>query len=97
MKSLESQQNSSDLTLDGQTKRRLIHRIRIIQGHMRGVERMYINHLNFNDPCISDVILQTKAVRKSLVSFDKTIVRHACGRYSSLEDKINFMGRIAIN
>ena len=52
-------------------KKRALHRARIIQGQMRGLEKMVENE----DYCV-DVITQSLAIQKSLRSLNKLIVEN---------------------
>jgi len=52
-------------------KKRALHRARIIQGQMRGIEKMIEN----DDYCI-DVVTQSLAVQKSLGSLKKLLVEN---------------------
>lgn len=52
-------------------KKRALHRSRILQGQLRGLERMIENE----DYCV-DIITQSLAVQKSLRSLNKLIVEN---------------------
>ena len=52
-------------------KKRALHRSRILQGQLRGVEKMIENE----DYCV-DIITQTLAVQKSLRSLNKLLVEN---------------------
>ena len=52
-------------------KKRALHRARIMQGQMRGIEKMIEN----DDYCI-DVVTQSLAVQKSLGSLNKLLVEN---------------------
>ena len=52
-------------------KKRALHRSRIIQGQLRGVEKMIENE----DYCV-DIITQTLAIQKSLRSLNKLLVEN---------------------
>ncbi len=50
-------------------KSRVLHRIKIIQGHLRSVERM----LDRNSYCI-DIVHQSRAIQKALKQLDLLII-----------------------
>jgi DNA-binding FrmR family transcriptional regulator len=52
-------------------KKRALHRSRILQGQLRGIERMIENE----DYCV-DIITQSLAVQKSLRSLNKLLVEN---------------------
>ena len=52
-------------------KKRALHRSRIIQGQLRGIEKMVENE----EYCV-DIITQTLAVQKSLRSLNKLLVEN---------------------
>ena len=52
-------------------KRRALHRTRILEGQMRGLEKMIENE----DYCI-DIITQSLAIQKSLCSLNKLLVEN---------------------
>lgn len=52
-------------------KRRALHRTKILQGQLRGVEKMIENE----DYCM-DIITQNLAIQKSLASLNKLIVEN---------------------
>jgi CsoR family transcriptional regulator, copper-sensing transcriptional repressor len=52
-------------------KKRALHRSRILQGQLRGVEKMIDNE----DYCV-DIITQTLAIQKSLRSLNKLLVEN---------------------
>ena len=52
-------------------KKRALHRSRILQGQLRGVEKMIENE----DYCV-DIITQTLAIQKSLRSLNKLLVEN---------------------
>ena len=52
-------------------KKRALHRSRILQGQLRGVEKMIENE----DYCV-DIITQTLAIQKSLSSLNKLLVEN---------------------
>lgn len=52
-------------------KRRALHRTRILEGQLRGIERM----IESEDYCM-DIITQTLAVQKSLGSLNKLLVEN---------------------
>jgi DNA-binding FrmR family transcriptional regulator len=52
-------------------KKRALHRIRILEGQMRGLEKMVENE----DYCM-DIITQSLAIQKSLGSLNKLIVEN---------------------
>lgn len=52
-------------------KRRALHRARILQGQLRGIEKMIEN----DDYCI-DIVTQSLAVQKSLGSLNKLLVEN---------------------
>ena len=52
-------------------KRRALHRTRILEGQMRGLEKMIENE----DYCI-DIITQSLAIQKSLGSLNKLLVEN---------------------
>ena len=52
-------------------KKRALHRSKIIQGQLRGVEKMIENE----DYCV-DIITQTLAIQKSLRSLNKLLVEN---------------------
>jgi DNA-binding FrmR family transcriptional regulator len=52
-------------------KKRALHRARIIEGQLRGIERM----IEDEDYCV-DIITQTLAVQKSLRSLNKLLVEN---------------------
>ncbi len=52
-------------------KKRALHRSRILQGQLRGVEKMIENE----DYCV-DIITQTLAIQKSLRSLNKLVVEN---------------------
>jgi CsoR family transcriptional regulator, copper-sensing transcriptional repressor len=52
-------------------KKRALHRTRILEGQLRGVEKMIEN----DDYCI-DIITQSLAIQKSLGSLNKLIVEN---------------------
>ncbi|RWZ49571.1 metal-sensitive transcriptional regulator [Labedella phragmitis] len=52
-------------------KKRSLHRIRILEGQMRGLEKMVENE----DYCM-DIITQSLAIQKSLGSLNKLIVEN---------------------
>ncbi|MDM4763654.1 metal-sensitive transcriptional regulator [Galbitalea sp. SE-J8] len=52
-------------------KKRALHRTRILEGQMRGLERMIENE----DYCV-DIITQSLAVQKSLRSLNKLLVEN---------------------
>ena len=52
-------------------KKRALHRARILEGQLRGVERMIENE----DYCV-DIITQTLAIQKSLSSLNKLLVEN---------------------
>jgi CsoR family transcriptional regulator, copper-sensing transcriptional repressor len=55
----------------GNLKKRALHRSKIIQGQLRGVEKMIENE----DYCV-DIITQTLAIQKSLRSLNKLLVEN---------------------
>ncbi len=55
----------------GEHKRDLINRLRSIQGHLKGIERMVEE-----DQYCMDVLAQTRAVEKALQKLDAVILRH---------------------
>ncbi len=52
-------------------KKRLIHRLRILQGQIKGLEKM----VEDEKYCI-DILRQSKALRKSLESFDSLMLKN---------------------
>ena len=52
-------------------KKRLIHRLRIIQGQIKGLEKM----VEEEKYCI-EILRQSKALRKSLESFDALMLKN---------------------
>ena len=52
-------------------KKRALHRARILEGQLRGVEKMIEN----DDYCV-DIITQTLAIQKSLRSLNKLLVEN---------------------
>lgn len=52
-------------------KRRALHRTRILEGQMRGLEKMIDN----DDYCV-DIVTQSLAIQKSLGSLNKLIVEN---------------------
>jgi DNA-binding FrmR family transcriptional regulator len=52
-------------------KKRALHRSRILQGQLRGVEKMIENE----DYCV-DIITQTLAIQKSLRSLNKLLIEN---------------------
>lgn len=52
-------------------KKRALHRSRILEGQMRGVQRMIENE----DYCV-DIVTQTLAIQKSLRSLNKLLVEN---------------------
>ena len=52
-------------------KKRALHRSRILQGQLRGVEKM----IETEDYCV-DIITQTLAIQKSLRSLNKLLVEN---------------------
>lgn len=52
-------------------KRRALHRTKILQGQLKGIEKMIENE----DYCM-DIITQTLAIQKSLSSLNKLIVEN---------------------
>jgi len=52
-------------------KKRAMHRVRILEGQMRGLEKMIDNE----DYCI-DIITQSLAIQKSLGSLNKLLVEN---------------------
>ncbi len=52
-------------------KKRALHRARILEGQLRGVEKMIENE----DYCV-DIITQTLAIQKSLSSLNKLLVEN---------------------
>jgi DNA-binding FrmR family transcriptional regulator len=52
-------------------KKRALHRARILEGQMRGLEKMIDNE----DYCV-DIITQSLAVQKSLASLNKLLVEN---------------------
>lgn len=52
-------------------KRRALHRTRILEGQMRGLEKMIDNE----DYCV-DIVTQSLAIQKSLGSLNKLIVEN---------------------
>lgn len=52
-------------------KKRALHRARILEGQLRGVEKMIENE----DYCV-DIITQTLAIQKSLRSLNKLLVEN---------------------
>ena len=52
-------------------KKRALHRARILEGQLRGVQKMIENE----DYCV-DIITQTLAIQKSLRSLDKLLVEN---------------------
>jgi CsoR family transcriptional regulator, copper-sensing transcriptional repressor len=52
-------------------KKRALHRVRILEGQMRGLEKMIDNE----DYCV-DVITQSLAIQKSLRSLNKLLVEN---------------------
>jgi DNA-binding FrmR family transcriptional regulator len=52
-------------------KRRALHRARILEGQLRGIEKMIENE----DYCV-DIITQTLAIQKSLRSLNKLLVEN---------------------
>ena len=52
-------------------KKRALHRSRILQGQLRGVEKM----IESEDYCV-DIITQTLAIQKSLRSLNKLLVEN---------------------
>ncbi len=69
-------------------KRRALHRTKILQGQLKGIEKMIENE----DYCM-DIITQTLAIQKSLGSLNKLIVEnhlktHIADNFSSEDDKL---------
>ena len=60
-----------DSTMIDDIKKRALHRSRILQGQLRGVEKMIENE----DYCV-DIITQTLAIQKSLRSLNKLLVEN---------------------
>ncbi|QTX05093.1 metal-sensitive transcriptional regulator [Agromyces archimandritae] len=52
-------------------KKRALHRTRIIEGQLRGIEKMIENE----DYCV-DIVTQSLAVQKSLASLNKLLVEN---------------------
>lgn len=52
-------------------KKRVLHRTKIIEGQLRGIEKMIENE----DYCV-DIITQSLAVQKSLASLNKLLVEN---------------------
>jgi DNA-binding FrmR family transcriptional regulator len=52
-------------------KKRALHRTRILEGQLRGVEKM----IEAEDYCV-DIITQTLAIQKSLTSLNKLLVEN---------------------
>jgi DNA-binding FrmR family transcriptional regulator len=52
-------------------KKRALHRTRILEGQLRGVEKM----IDAEDYCV-DIITQTLAIQKSLTSLNKLLVEN---------------------
>ena len=68
-------------------KQRALHRTKILQGQLKGVEKMIENE----DYCV-DIITQSLAIQKSLASLNKLIVEnhlrtHIPEKLSSSDDK----------
>ena len=68
-------------------KQRALHRTKILQGQLKGVEKMIENE----DYCV-DIITQSLAIQKSLASLNKLIVEnhlrtHIPEKLSSADDK----------
>lgn len=68
-------------------KRRALHRTKILQGQLKGIEKMIENE----DYCM-DIITQTLAIQKSLSSLNKLIVEnhlktHVTDNLSSTDEK----------
>ena len=69
-------------------KQRALHRSKILQGQLKGIEKMITNE----DYCM-DIITQTLAIQNSLSSLNKLMVEnhlrtHISDRLSSTEDKL---------
>ena len=69
-------------------KKRAIRRTKILQGQMRGLEKMIIKE----DYCM-DILVQSLAIQKSLGSFNKLILEnhlntHIKNKFGSTNDKI---------
>ena len=52
-------------------KKRALHRSRILEGQMRGLEKM----IESEDYCM-DIIAQSRAIQKALASLDKLLVEN---------------------
>lgn len=68
-------------------KKRALHRAKILEGQMRGVQKMIENE----DYCM-DILTQSLAIQKSLASLNKLIVEnhittHITDMFSSGEEK----------
>lgn len=55
---------------DNENLQKLIHRIRIIQGHLRAIEQMISEKKNY-----ADIIHQSVAVQKALKKLDMTLIK----------------------
>lgn len=71
----------------GDIKRRALHRSKILQGQLRGLEKMIENE----DYCM-DIITQSLAAQKSLASLNKLILEnhlrtHVSDNFSSNDDQ----------
>lgn len=69
-------------------KQRALHRSKILQGQLKGIEKMIANE----DYCM-DIITQTLAVQNSLSSLNKLMVEnhlrtHVSHKLSSTDDKL---------
>ncbi len=69
-------------------KRRALHRTKILQGQLKGIEKMIDNE----DYCM-DIITQSLAIQKSLGSLNKLIVEnhlrtHITEKFSSADGKL---------
>ncbi len=69
-------------------KRRALHRSKILQGQLKGLEKMIENE----DYCM-DILTQSLAIQKSLQSLDKLILEnhlktHITEKFSSKQDKL---------
>jgi len=69
-------------------KRRALHRTKILQGQLKGIEKMIANE----DYCVG-IITQTLSIQKSLSSLNKLMVEnhlrtHISHNMSSADDKL---------
>ena len=55
----------------GDIKQRALHRAKILEGQMRGVQKMIVNE----DYCM-DILTQSLAIQKSLASLNKLILEN---------------------